>query len=325
MSRKEFIGKSIDEYSDYKRIKAGKSIIASYKALLVCMIGIAYPSKETMLLSLASALNVILKDTDTLYSKKDNNIFYIRNCLEGIKLEQRYINFLKDLASFCIKAGWDNEMKVFSGISYMLEKGYLSCEKQFIVSNDFDTIGETMIFEGSSVILGAGVCRHLNTFLFELLAILGYNVRPYSMRVDNNLECLKCSELNADNYESKSTKGNNHLVVIFSSENNSYGLDLMNNSIFMITNELKIKNGTEEFKVRYEKEFNSSKIVSKHPLKLMATSQVILDKRLKDYYDIQKSCVDLELKFQKFYEIHKTTYHEMRDLKMKIHSKIKFK
>ena len=44
----------------------------------------------------------------------------------------------------------------------------------------FDTIGETMIFEGSSVILGAGVCRHLNTFLFELLAILGYNVRPYS-------------------------------------------------------------------------------------------------------------------------------------------------
>lgn len=335
-SKREWVGQPLDNYWKFHREKMKQGLETYEKSLIFIvfyMLNFSSPTAGLYLMPcLISALNAFTKCAvpfivaKSLLPNKRMIEFYLQNSLEGIKLEVEYIKFLKDLASFCIKMGWDNEMKVFSGITYMLENGYLSYSRRFVVTSNIDVLNENCILRGAAVISGTGECRHLNTFLFELLALLGYQVRPCTMRLEDAPSQLKTQELirlEEEEGHVENTKGSNHLVVMFQDKRHSYFLDLMHYSIYWVDQDYHVLNGKDTFNVKYDRNFNDLKLVSGRALKIIPTSETILDERLRDYYTVQDACIDLDGEFQTFYETHASTYENITKLRKKIHSHLR--
>ena len=121
MKRKDWIGKSIKELSEFRRQNLCDYAGKLPSVLLAYILGILYPCKTTLFIELFFVIRCMAVTDDIFYSKINNMIFYSKNSLEGIKLGTSYFRLIKELASFCTIMGWYNEMKVFAGITYMLE------------------------------------------------------------------------------------------------------------------------------------------------------------------------------------------------------------
>lgn len=328
MGYKEVIGQPYEHYQAI-RFQGLKEILIAYPAVFLTdlLYGLMPGIGTFLLLSVAGARFAHVAINDHIIT---SNHFFLKNSLEYIKLQKKYIDYLRSLADFCISMGWDNEMKVFSGLSYMLEHGYLSYEKEFYISNSINEIAGCY---GTAVVSGTGCCRHVNSLFSDLLTVLRYTTALYGVRIEEDISLLrdvemKCknfNDTNTSNISNSTTKGPNHLITLVTDKEHSCFYDLLNAAIFWVSDDLTVRNGDCSYKTEYEKDFNEPFLQTKQPLKLLPTSPHILDERLHDFYEVQTACIEHDKFFQDFYDRTRNIYGDIVDLREKLAKKIKYK
>ena len=138
---------------------------------ITLLFGFPYHKEEVMVYSAVEVLRV-LKKMCQLLSLERNYLSYYLETVEYRETFSLYQIYLEEIKKLCQKMGWDNEMKIFAGFSYLLAKGYLSFPKSFSFydSNHYSTLG----LMGADVIEGRGCCRHVSSLLRDLLLESGY-------------------------------------------------------------------------------------------------------------------------------------------------------
>lgn len=256
---------------------------------------------------------------------------YYRNSKEYLELYEYYQIFLEELSKLVSDLGWDNEMKIFSGYTYLLKKGYLSSEHQFYFYNHWNEPKDLL---GTDIMLGSGCCRNISSLLTDLLNINGYFACDVSMLLDkdivtlSNLDLFKTDEINGltgENDEIHLEKSilfklvsfiinlrdfYNHRATLFVDDNHSYVMDALNDAIYGIDDDLKCFQGENIFDISYDAFANrGEKIKLKRVLK--PTSSLVMESRLSDYYKVLEMCLELTDVFEKFYSEHKELYGEI--------------
>lgn len=256
---------------------------------------------------------------------------YYRNSKEYLELYEYYQIFLEELSKLISDLGWDNEMKIFSGYTYLLKKGYLSSEHQFYFYNHWN---EPKDFLGTDIMLGSGCCRNISSLLTDLLNINDYFACNVSMLIDKDIAVLRKLELfkleeiddltgeNDEIYLEKSILFKlvsfiihlrgiyNHRATLFVDDNHSYIMDALNDTIYGIDDDLKCFQGENTFDIGYDA-FNNrgKKIKLKRVLK--PTSGLVMESRFDDYHKVLDMCPELTDVFEKFYREHRELYKEI--------------
>lgn len=236
---------------------------------------------------------------------------------------QMYNILLKEIIKLFHNLDCDNEMKIFAGYSYMLRKGYLSLEHEFYYDPD---INSSFYFLGSNVVLGYGNCKHINTFLTDLLKEDGYNCYNICMRINSEIKSLNNNFLKKSSKKTLKrddlswklfklfynlySKNPNHLATLFYKNNYSYIMDATNNAIFSIDHEKNIVQKDKHFLIKDEKIFNKNQKIDLDTI-LLPTKKEELKILLNDYYQIFNMFLECDDILEKFYLEHKELYQDI--------------
>ena len=90
----------------------------------------------------------------------------------GKELEELYQEFLKNYCQFNNFFELDNPIQIQTMFNYLLEEGYLSQHKTFKFENSDELF---YWLEGTRVIEGQAVCRHISSMFKDILQILGFS------------------------------------------------------------------------------------------------------------------------------------------------------
>ena len=274
---------------------------------------------------LGETVNIASK-TINLYDMVLNRRFYLENSKEYIAMQYSYRLVLEELLKLFEKMGWDNEMQLFSGYSYMLRNGFFSREHKFYYSDDADWC---LDFLGSNVMLGEGNCKHINGMLTDLLGIKGKQVCNLAMFIKGNekfsflcedliLE-LESEEAQEKLYGSETAnekqlqwarKNGNHLVTGYTDDEHSYIMDAMNNVFFQVDKNLNVSHCGQQFDIFYRSFLNHG-VPMKLSDFLKPSSPDLLDGRLIDYYSVLDMCPECTDIFEGFYQEHRELYDEV--------------
>lgn len=242
---------------------------------------------------------------------RNNQILNSKEYLEAYK---SYLLVLDELSKLFENLDWDNEMKLFSGYSYLLKKGYLSVDCQFNYSRNISSCSGLW---GSNILLGEGNCKHISSMLTDILKVNGYDAHNIGMLLDkediyyfNDIDFSYSEEDDIDldnrnNYDFRKRLKNrdvpNHLVTLFKDNDHSYIMDATNDTIYIVDSDLSVYQGKYQFKI-----FDYDKTKG-----LIPTDVDLFTQRLGDYYDVLSSCFELTSEFEKFYFEHKDLYDEV--------------
>ena len=89
----------------------------------------------------------------------------------------------------------------------------------------------------------------------------------------------------------------------------------------MITPDFRIKNGDDDYEIKYEKLFNRVSFATTKSLIINPTSSIILGERLKDYYEVQKQCIEQDEMFQSFYDTHMRDYEQINNIRRALYKR----
>lgn len=257
---------------------------------------------------------------------------YYRNSKEYIEAYSYYKIVLEELSYLATTIDWDNEMKLYAGYCYLYKQGYLSFSHQFYYSKYAE---DCKFLEGNNITLGIGCCRHINSMLKDLLKECGYSSFNLEMLLDycvvhlNDMEKLRLDEaqesiqeeLDNEQLETKKIQSiwnlfskkdipTNHSVTLFQDDTHSYIMDATNDTIYYVTDDLKVYQGGHEFKVQFDKLWNDGEELRLRNF-LKSSSRPILEKRLQDYHETWEECFELTDTFERFYQEHKELYEEV--------------
>lgn len=90
----------------------------------------------------------------------------------GKELEELYQEFLKNYCQFNNFFELDNPIQIQIMFSYLLEEGYLSYHKSFNFKNSSESFHW---LDGTRVIEGQAVCRHISSMFKDILQTLGFS------------------------------------------------------------------------------------------------------------------------------------------------------
>ena len=328
MKRLNLDGCSLEEiYHIYNKINCKNE-----KALLLGIASsVAVSFNPIFLLGVAGAYGYmisVLKQNISFITKFSS---YYRNSKEYLELYHHYQIFLEELSKMASDLAWNNEMKIFSGYSYLLKKGYLSLEHQFYFSKYSD---DALDLLGTNIMLGRGVCRNISSGLTDLLNISGYSAYNIDMLLDKDIVALSDLELLEFEEIDALTEGNdeiylrenilfklvyfiirlrdfyNHRGTLFVDDNHSYIMDATNDTIYCINDDLKCFQGENIFDINFDSFANRGKKIKLGEV-LKPTSEWLLESRLNDYNEVLEMCGELTDVFEKFYREHKDLYREI--------------
>ena len=250
-------------------------------------------------------------------------------------MQKIYKILLQDLKQLLHKIKIQNPVEIESAYTYLVQQGYLSKNHEFLCKQN-----EIIYpFNATGIIEGQGVCRHLATFLTDLLNEFEYDSYNLSMAVQsgdtiyripsspiykrpekNNSEESESFELseNSDLRETifyliseiiKKIIPYNHVVTLYANGDKSYILDPMQRTIYLMAdkNIYTYDNLANNLKVNLKKSYEDN---FKLPKKL-SSKQVDSNKLIEDYNRVQSLCLGYSNTFEQFYLEHKDIYEEI--------------
>ena len=85
----------------------------------------------------------------------------------------------------------ENPIQIYTMFNYLLYKGYLSKDKQYTFSSE--NTRDVLPINGTNILLGQGVCRHISSFLKDILddyGINSYNLCVYNKELHMDVKIL---------------------------------------------------------------------------------------------------------------------------------------
>ena len=125
------------------------------------------PQIFSVLLGISSSL---LIETGIYMGKYGKGV--ILKTKTGKELEELYQEFLKNYCQFNNFFELDNPIQIQIMFSYLLEEGYLSYHKSLNFKNSSESF---RWLDGTRVIEGQAVCRHISAMFKDILQTLGFN------------------------------------------------------------------------------------------------------------------------------------------------------
>lgn len=341
MSNKE---KKIISFEEFEKNcnKSKFNLLTSSAVTLLSPFLYFFDTFDPTIILVLSMIKVGLDEIEFLKYFEANPYVRYKNILEYQEAYRSYYEVINNLSNMLEQLNWDNEAKIFAGYSYLLKNGYLSNNHEFCYSINSDScFGH---FLGSNVIDGFGDCKHINSFLTDLLNHNNYPAYNIGMNLTNSYIPLNSDGLNNNTEydlvkeqekEQKITqfreeydkmykfiealvklyirrkKGPNHLVTLFSNDEYSYIMDAVNNAMFFVDDDKDVFCGDTYFSVsslhyRNEKKINLSKLLKMSPREEMIG-------KLEDYFQIYAGCDECIDIFEKFYNDNKDLYREVSE------------
>lgn len=336
--REEWLNRSLEELASIERKleKKFEWLVVGTSCGLPILGVLSHNNLEIVGVStIISSVLVVLKCQERINFMYNSSNYYCHS-KEFQEAYDTYQIFLDEFKKLAQDLEWDNEMKVFSGYSYLFKQGYLSLPHEFYFSRSSDNV---LQFLGSNVILGYGSCRHINSMLRDLLCNLGYSAYCFGINLDkditylNSLEVKKVDEsLELVESTQNSSKlylllhsifrladkimknETNHLVTLVEKEKDSYFMDALNNTLFFIDKRGRVFQRESVFDIdntkcsgkilNYGKNLEVKKI-------LKETDLEEVELLLADYYEVWNQLPDYRDTFSKFYLEHRELYEEI--------------
>jgi len=255
------------------------------------------------------------------------------NSLEYLKLENNYYFLLNELKELLVDIEIENPMEIFAAYYYLVRNGFLSMDKTFYADRN-----DKKFHTPSSIIEGTGVCRHLSPFLTDLLNIFEYDAYNIGMYLrDEDKLCVfnddfyyRFSSSNKTSEDILSKKDShfyklmsnlffnlygNHITTLLYDKNESYILDPMNNTFYLIKSHGASSFGKENLCPLKYKKINDSKNISlleKMRIYNASSSKINnIDYLVDEYYGVRDRLDDYLETFERFYLEHKELYQEI--------------
>lgn len=340
MKREKLLGKSLEELGEIRR-KLDKEfgLLFVGGSLAMPILGLLSNNDTSVLVggNIAILVPFILKFRETMDFIMNCDTYYCHS-KEYQEAYASYQVLLEEIIKMFQSLGWDNEMKIFAGYSYLFKKGYLSLSHEFYYSK---ISSDVYYFLGSNIVLGEGNCRHINVMLGDLLRTGGYSTFSVGMNLDkpiirlvDDLLRVRFYDMN-DNVDEEecslkkhkfwiyqvlervilSQKGvSNHLVTLLSGEKGACLLDACNDTLFLVNDKGHVYQNGNIFVIdrrwRYNKFRNYGKKIKIEDL-LIPTDRGIWDDISRDYYGVWNRCFDYHDTFERFYQEHRELYEEV--------------
>ena len=291
---------------------------------ITLLFGFPYHKEEVMMYSAVEVLRVLKKMCQAL-SLERNYLSYYLETVEYRETFSLYQIYLEEIKKLCQKMGWDNEMKIFAGFSYLLAKGYLSFPKSFSFydSNHYSTLG----LMGAVVIEGRGCCRHVSSLLRDLLLESGYISRGVVMCLDKEISFLEgdvdilkmFSESKDQSYLSDKQLRHvlgNHMVTLVSKNTFSYMMDPLNRTLFFVEDGKRIYQSENKFYWSLDTEQNIVTNLYGRDIPELSEFQLktdvkVMEELIFDYASVWNSRSYYHDLFDLFYLEHKELYQEI--------------
>ncbi|MCI6266799.1 MAG: hypothetical protein MR598_08160 [Erysipelotrichaceae bacterium] len=239
-------------------------------------------------------------------------------------IHQLYYIVLKELSQFMEDLNCNSSIEVFAMYSYLVRNGFLSYNGIFRVRNVLDRLDSLF---GVSVIEGEGVCRHISSFLTDLLKVRGCFCFNLGMVLGKK---SKYFSLNSDSYLTYPDNGSdslfisiirkvmvkingaNHLITFVRDEHGSYLLDALNDILFLVDDQNRVFSykGNSYFSIKYVDFFNENQ---RRNLKNILTPTLLDDREefVQPYFDTWNKCYQCTDLFENFYHEHQELYREI--------------
>ncbi len=150
-------------------------------------------------------------------------------------IQNSYHNFLQSLKSDFQNTDIKSSLDCYAIIVKLLKEGHFSLNGNMKYLSSFDYLNLPYMMDGVQVMYGIGCCRHINSFVNDVMQMLGFNVSLLYVKIDETDTWHRATPLTA-----------NHVVVILKDHNSEYLLDAYNNYAFEIVGydlePLKLKN-----------------------------------------------------------------------------------
>lgn len=342
MKSEKYINRSLEELAIAKRKIENQLVwILSGACLGISTLGVLSHNNFELLVggTVISYTSFFLKFKEII-SLIFNADYYYCHSKEYNEAYGSYQIFLDEFKRMVETLNWDNEMKVFSGYSYLFKQGYLSLSHEFYYSKYINNVWNYL---GSNIILGEGNCKHINSMLRDILCNLGYSSYCFGMNLDkeiirlNNMETKDIEDtteemgdllqsyrfidylksfvcLTLDVIDKIMKNNTNHLVTFVDKKNSSYFMDALNDALFFLDKKGHLFQGESEFNIDSTKlsgrHLNYGEVLNFKRL-FKETDMEEMNVLLKDYYSVWNSCPDYRDTFEKFYQEHKELYEEV--------------
>ncbi len=238
------------------------------------------------------------------------------NSFEFSDLCERYHEVIDHVCSLLEQLEITDPVSIFSAYSYMIRNGYLSYSHQFVYNKNID---EGLYLFGSNVISGAGVCRHICSFLTDIYCSMGYDSCNIGMFFHKGLETMERQKLKTIKNQLDSSSVSsvlkllyfihhgrfpfNHLVTLVTNSDGTLLLDPTNDVAFYVGANQSIHPVVEQdisLKCDYVPIFNNDQPCTlKHFLQ--ETNFFVVNNVLNKFNDIWNFCEKYSSLFQYFY------------------------
>lgn len=193
-----------------------------------------------------SDLDSIVKLMISLYYVEVGTSFYTsRLTKEYHELESLYNEVIKSIVELINDFDFKSPVEIFSTYVYLLRKGYLSHNHQFIYDIDMKDLS---YLQGIDIIRGSGVCRSISSGLTDIYNSYGFKSSNLVVYANNdacrNLQKLCDSKLLKCDRSQKLAKiaasitsiirNPNHLITYISDNEYNYVLDPTNDGMLYI-------------------------------------------------------------------------------------------
>lgn len=138
-------------------------------------------------------------------------------------IENLYKTFLSNLKYLFEKNNIKSAIDCYRILSSMLRQGLFSSEGTISFDTDFNYLSLPNIdYIGIQVMYGVCCCRHVNSFINDIMSLLGFNASLYYIYIDNDGNYHPCTPINA-----------NHVAILLTENSSEYILDPMNNFLLI--------------------------------------------------------------------------------------------
>lgn len=136
-------------------------------------------------------------------------------------IENSYKSFLYNLIYLFKNSEINNALDCYKILCNMLRNGQFCIEGTISFNDSFEYLPlADMDYSGVQVMYGVCCCRHASEFIYDILALLGFNASIYYVHVDENKSWHPCPPVSA-----------NHVAILLIENTDEYILDPMNNFI----------------------------------------------------------------------------------------------
>lgn len=140
-------------------------------------------------------------------------------------IKNYYESFLQNL-KYQLKQNNNDLLTIVSTIMKCIQEGRFSIDESFKLDTKYNYIMlPSEISNGVHITLGISCCRHVNTFLYDILKELDYSPSLIYIFIDENNE-----------WHMSAAKDANHLAVLVKYQEKEYICDVANNFISQIIN-----------------------------------------------------------------------------------------